>query len=169
VAPRVVKGMPDVTLSREVFAERFRARFYDPAFDAAKGEIDKLLDIAWKSYSDSNKSPRTRKAGKGFADPDYDLSVEWIEASRNIAKAQARHDDKSKPSRILIINGSSRSDQTCPGEMSKTMGLRRISSTSAASHPNTGASSIPARPVSPPRCRSAIGRARVTRTMRSPR
>ena len=126
MAPRVVKGMPDVTLSREAFAERFRARFYDPAFDAAKDEIDKLMDIAWKSYSDGNKSPRTQKAGKGFADPDYDLSVEWIEASRTIARAQAQHDDKSQPSRILIINGSSRSDQTCPGEMSKTYRLATI-------------------------------------------
>jgi len=37
--------------------------------------------------------------------------------------AQRRHDDAREPQRILLINGSSRSEHTCPGEMSKTWRL----------------------------------------------
>ena len=38
---------------------------------------------------------RAPQGRQGFADPDYDLSVEWIAARRAIAEAQARHDDRS--------------------------------------------------------------------------
>jgi hypothetical protein len=31
---KVRKGMPSVQLTKAEFAERFRSRFYDPAFDA---------------------------------------------------------------------------------------------------------------------------------------
>ncbi len=112
--------MPEVRLDRKEFAERFRRQFYDPVFADATEEIDALLARAWDGYAHSRKSPRTRRAGPGFADPDYELSVEWLETRERITEAQARHDDGKQPSRILLINGSSRSDQTCPGEMSKT-------------------------------------------------
>ena len=46
----------------------------DPAFDALADELDRVADVAWDGYSNSRKSPRTRKAGPGFADPDYDLA-----------------------------------------------------------------------------------------------
>jgi multimeric flavodoxin WrbA len=72
------------------------------------------------------KAPRTRKAGPGYADPDYDLSVEWIEASRRIKEAERRQKDPASPSRILLINGAARSDHTCPGEISKTFRLATI-------------------------------------------
>lgn len=120
---RVVKGMPDVELTKQEFADRFRSRFYDPAFDKAENAIDTLLGIAWESYIDYRKSPRTRKAGEGFADPDYDLSVDWIAAREQIKAAEVLYRDPAQPSRILIVNGSSRSDQTCPGEISKTFRL----------------------------------------------
>ncbi|CAN5455071.1 flavodoxin family protein [soil metagenome] len=120
---RVVTGMPSVELTKQEFAKRFRACFYDPAFDKAAREIDTLLDIAWDGYSESRKSPRTHKAGEGFADPDHDLSLEWIAAHEQIKAAETKYRDGSQPSRILVINGSSRSDQTCPGEMSKTFRL----------------------------------------------
>ena len=67
--------------------------------------------------------PDYGKAGKGFADPAYDLSVDWLAAHRDIKAAERQHRDKAAPSCILIINGSMRSDQTCPGEMSKTFRL----------------------------------------------
>jgi multimeric flavodoxin WrbA len=118
--------MPSVELTREVFAERFRARFYDPEFDNGRADIDRLLDIAWSAYADDHKSPRTRKAGPGFADPDYDLSLDWLAARGKIKEAEARHADEEAPARILIVNGSSRSDQTCPGEMSKTFRLATL-------------------------------------------
>ena len=67
-----------------------------------------------------------RNAGKEFADPDYDLSVDWLASRDAILAAQKRHDDPKQPARILIVNGSSRSENTCPGEMSKTWRLVKI-------------------------------------------
>ena len=40
--------------------------------------------------------------------------------------AEAQHDDAAGPARILIINASSRSEHTCPGEMSKSWRLVQI-------------------------------------------
>jgi multimeric flavodoxin WrbA len=121
--PNVRKGQAEWPLPREEFDKRFRARFFDPAFGSHAGAIDALLKVAWEAYCESRKSPRTRKAGPGFADPDYDLSVEWLAARDAIRDAQTRHDDASAPSRVLLICGAARNDKTCPGEMSKTFRL----------------------------------------------
>jgi NADPH-dependent FMN reductase len=96
-----------------------KSRFTDPAFNPLQNEIAKLIDAAWDGYADSRKSPHTRKAGPGFADPDYDLAVDWLNARAAIAEAQKRHDDPNQKPRI-IINGSSRNEHSCPGEMSKS-------------------------------------------------
>ncbi|HZZ87601.1 MAG TPA: flavodoxin family protein, partial [Caulobacteraceae bacterium] len=72
------------------------------------------------------KSPRTRKAGPEFHDADYDLAIDWIAARDAIIAAQARHDDPSGPARFLLISGSSRSEHTCPSEMSKSYRLVEI-------------------------------------------
>ena len=122
----VRKGMPSVELSREEFEKRYRSRFADPAFEALHRELDAITAAAWDSYANYRKAPVTRKAGPGFADPNYDLSVDWLAAREAILAAQRRHDDTSVTPRILLINGSSRSDQTCPGEMSKTWRLVKI-------------------------------------------
>jgi multimeric flavodoxin WrbA len=124
--PRVVKGSPDVTLDRAEFDRRFRARFYSPAFARAGEHIAALAEIAWHEYIEYRKSPRTRPAGRGFADPEMELPVEWLAARREIHAAQRRHDDQRAPSRFLVINGSARSDMTCPGEMSKTARLAQL-------------------------------------------
>jgi multimeric flavodoxin WrbA len=124
--PKVRKGMPKVELSRDEFAKRFRERFYDPSFASVGAEIERILDVAWKNYIEYHKSPRTRRAGARFSDPDFLLPVEWLEAREAIARAEARQKDARSKSRILLINGSSRSDQTCPGEMSKTYRLTKI-------------------------------------------
>lgn len=121
--PFVRRGQGDTTLSREEFAKRFREQFHDPAFDSLNAEIERLTQVAWDGYENSRKSPRTRKAGEGFADPDYDLSVEWLGAREAIKRAEARHLDAAADSRVLLICGSSRSDMTCPGEMSKSFRL----------------------------------------------
>ena len=117
------KGMPDPHLDQAVFRRRFFDQFYDPAFDGSRAELERLCVIAWEAYSDGRKAPRTRKAGAEFSDPSYDLSIEWIAARDAIRVAQARHVDAIAPSRILIVNGSPRSEHTCPGEMSKTWRL----------------------------------------------
>jgi multimeric flavodoxin WrbA len=124
--PRVRREMPSVELTREQFAQRMHQRFYDPAFDALEGEIDRIVEMAWQAYDEGRKSPRTQKAGPGYADPNYELSVEWIEASRRIKEAERRQKDSASPSRILLINGAARSEHTCPGESSKSWRLAML-------------------------------------------
>jgi hypothetical protein len=119
------KGMPSPRLNEGEFRKRFLAQFQDRAFDSLASELDSIATAAWDAYSHSRKAPRTRKAGAEFADPDYDLSVDWLAARAAIAAAQRRHDDRSKPA-ILLINCSSRSEHTCPGEMSKSYRLVEI-------------------------------------------
>jgi multimeric flavodoxin WrbA len=122
----VRKGMPPVQLSREEFAKRYRSRFADPVFEGLQRELDAIVEAAWDGYVNSRKAPNTRKAGSGFADPDYEISVDWLAAREAILAAQRRHDDADETPRILLINGSSRSEHTCPGEMSKTWRLVKI-------------------------------------------
>ena len=127
-APEPRKGMPDVTLAEADFRERFLSTFADPAFDAVRGELDKIAGIAFDGYSEGRKSPVTQKAGPGYADPDYDLAVDWVKARLAIDTARAEHDSEDEPPCILIINASSRSENTCPGEMSKSWRLLEIAS-----------------------------------------
>ena len=117
---RVRTGQPDVTLSRKEFDARFASRFFDPAFEAKHGELRAIRDVAWEAYREYRKSPRTRKAGKGFADPSFDLPIEWLAARAAIAKAERAHRSRRSRSRILLVCGSSRTNQSCPGEESKT-------------------------------------------------
>ena len=124
--PEVRKGQYPGAISREDFRERFRARFYDPAFRAEDEALDRLEAIAWDGYCQARKAPVTRKAGPGFQDPDYDLSVEWYEARDRIRAAQQRWKDAASPSRVLVVNCATRNDGTCPGEMSKSFRLARI-------------------------------------------
>ena len=90
--PAVRKGQGDVALSREEFERRFRERFYDPAFDAVADEIRRVVDVAWTAYDGYHKSPRTRKAGAGFADPEFALPIEWLDTRERIHAAQRAHD-----------------------------------------------------------------------------
>jgi len=122
----VRKGMPSVELTREAFERRYRSRFTDPAFKPLQREIEAIVAAAWDGYIQARKAPLTRKAGPGFADPDYEISVDWLAAREAILAAQRRHDDAEQTPRILLINGSSRSEHTCPGEMSKTWRLVKI-------------------------------------------
>lgn len=120
------KGTPSPRLAEAEFRRRFLEQFQDPAYGPLQTELGRITDAAWDAYSHSRKSPRTRKAGPGFADPGYDLSVDWIAARDAIREAQRRHDAPALPARILLICGSSRSEHTCPGEMSKTFRLTEL-------------------------------------------
>jgi multimeric flavodoxin WrbA len=82
--------------------------------------------VAWTVYDEYHKSPRKRKAGPGFADPEYELPIEWLDAREAVIAAQRRHRDPASPSRVLLICGAARHDQTCPGEMSKTFRLVQL-------------------------------------------
>lgn len=125
-APRVVKGMESTELDRAEFERRFRARHFDPLFDGVSAELDAVIEAAWQSYHDYHKAPRTAKAGPGFADPTYDLSIEWRATRDAIEAAERRQRDPQSPSRILVINGSARTDRSCPGEMSKSYRLAKL-------------------------------------------
>jgi multimeric flavodoxin WrbA len=119
-APEPRKGMPDPTLAETEFRRRYLEQFRDPAYRALDAELERVVRVAWEAYAGHRKAPITRKAGPEFADPDYGLSVDWLAAREAIHAAQARHDDRTGPHRFLLINASSRSEHTCPGEMSKS-------------------------------------------------
>jgi multimeric flavodoxin WrbA len=133
--PHIRKEMPAIELTADQFKQRYRLRFADPAFAPMQAEIDRLADIAWDAYDDSRKAPRTQPAGPGFADPDYELAVEWSEASRRVQEAERRQKDPASPPRILLINGATRSEHTCPGESSKTWRLAMIARAVFAQEP----------------------------------
>lgn len=120
------RGTPDPKLGREEFRKRFLSQFRDPAFGPLAAELDRIAEAAWDAYSHSRKSPHTQKAGSGFADPEYELSTDWLAAREAVLEAERRHRDASLPLRILLISASSRSEHTCPSEMSKSYRLTQI-------------------------------------------
>ena len=122
----VRKGQAPAMLSRAEFGLRFRAPYRDPLFNIEAEAITRLEEIAWQTYSDGRKAPITSKAGAGFADPDYELSVEWLATKERLQRAQGVWADPASPTRVLLICGSARNDGTCPGEMSKTFRLLNI-------------------------------------------
>jgi multimeric flavodoxin WrbA len=121
--PTVRKLEKYVPLSKDEFRRRFMQRFYDPAFDDVRDELERVCEKAWDGYIKYRKSPRTRAAGEGFANPAYPLPIEWLETRDRIREADARFRDPKSPSRVLLINGSTRSEHSCPGEISKTRRL----------------------------------------------
>ena len=56
------------------------------------------------------------------------MSDDWRAAKVAIAQAQREYEDPAQPPCILIVNGSSRSEHTCPGEMSKSWRLLELAS-----------------------------------------
>jgi multimeric flavodoxin WrbA len=123
--PKVRTGQGSTKLTREEFDRRWKEQFYDPAFEIARSQVNQLADIAWEAYQGQRKSPRTRKAGPEFADPEHELALEWIEARAQVQAAEETQKRAGGPSRLLLICGSPRSDETCPSEMSKTFRVIR--------------------------------------------
>ena len=131
------KGMPSPRLEEAEFKRRFLSQYQDPAFEPLTQELERIAAAAWDGYHNSRKAPRTRKAGPGYADPEYDLAIDWINARDAIAAAQQQHDDPQGPLRILLINCASRSEHTCPGEMSKSYRLLKLAEETFALASNT--------------------------------
>ncbi len=121
----VRKGQTDTTLSEDEFKRRAKQRFADPVFEALKDDVDRVIDAAYDGYQNSRKAPHTHKAGPEFADPEYELSDEWRAAHRAIQDARKRHALRAAPDRVLLLCASARTDQTCPGEMSKSFRLAK--------------------------------------------
>ena len=117
---QIRKGQAPGHIDRAAFHDRFMQPFQDSAFGAESESLKRIEILAWQAYDEGRKSPVTRKAGPGYADPDYDLSVDWIEAKQRIDAAQAAWGKPDTTSRVLLVNGSPRNDGSCPGENSKT-------------------------------------------------
>ena len=129
------KGQAPGPLTRDEFGRRFRGQFVDPAFQAEGEALARIEEIAWHGYRQGRKAPITQKAGPGYADPDYDLSVDWIDARARIDRAQAAWADPAARTRALVICGSPRNDGTCPGEISKTFRLAGLVKECLAAEP----------------------------------
>jgi len=97
-----------------------------PDFVAVKDELAAVEEVAWHNYVKGNKAPVTQKAGVGFANPDYDLSVEWKTTRDKLLAAEARQKDPDTRSRVLLICGAARNDGSCPGEISKTFRMTQL-------------------------------------------
>jgi hypothetical protein len=171
----VRKGQYKGKLSRDAFRAHFLRSFFDPNFAAEKEAIDRLEAIAWANYEQSRKSPVTRKAGPGFADPDYDLSVEWIEARAAITAAEAQQKDPSNhrkswsfaPRRGMTGHVRVKCQKPIVSRRKRFRSCSKYRSRpncsiSACSRRNTIARFIPARPVYRQQCRSVTGRAVAT-------
>jgi multimeric flavodoxin WrbA len=122
----VRKGQAPPRLERDEFRRAFMDGFFDPAYQEVAGELAKVEEVAWQAYQDKRKAPRTLKAGVGFADPGYDLSIEWKAARDSLLAAEVHQKNPATPSRVLLINASARNDGSCPGEMSKSWRLTKI-------------------------------------------
>ncbi|MDQ3025102.1 MAG: flavodoxin family protein [Pseudomonadota bacterium] len=122
--PRTGQARPQLT--RKEFHERFQRNFYDPLFEKEKDAIRRVEVIAWTAYDKDRKAPLTAKAGPGFADPKYELSVEWRATHDKLVAAEKKQKNSRTRSRVLVVCGSSRNDGTCPGEMSKTFRLSKL-------------------------------------------
>ena len=110
-------------MSRAAFHAHFQRAFFDPAYDGERDALARIEEIAWQAFAEGRKAPRTEKAGTGFADPDYDLSVEWRATRDALMAAEARQKHADTPPRVLLIIGAARNDGTCPGEISKSFRL----------------------------------------------
>ena len=119
----VRKGQAPEPLARDEFVLRFRRSFVDPAFRAEDAAIGRLEEIAWQAFHEGRKAPITKKAGRGYADPDYDLAVDWSDAKARIDLAAKTFADPATQTRALVICASPRNDGTCPGEISKSFRL----------------------------------------------
>jgi multimeric flavodoxin WrbA len=124
--PKPRRGQFDAMLGRDQFRNRFFGSFSHPSFEAVGDALSQVEEVAWENYIHERKLARTEKAGPQYADPDYDLSVEWRETSDRLKAAEAAQKNPATHSRVLLICGADRNDGTCPGEMSKTFRLTKI-------------------------------------------
>ncbi len=121
--PFVRKQSKYVPLTKEQYRVRFNDRFYDPEFDKVRAELGKVFEIAWDGYINYRKSPRKKPAGRGFVKKNFEVPIEWLKTKAAIDSAERAHKKSESPTRILIVNGASRSEHSCPGEISKTLRL----------------------------------------------
>ena len=123
---RVRKGQAPGKLSRADFRARFFDKFTDPAFGAEASALKRIEIIAWDGYTEHRKAPLTHPAGRGYADPSYDLSDEWRAARQAIRAAETQQKDPASPSQSSGDLGS--------GPQRRDMPRRNIQDVSAVAH-----------------------------------
>ena len=123
---RIRKGQAGPGPTRAEFEQLYAQRFVDPAFEPERDAIGRLAEIAWQALQDGRKAPLTRPAGRGFADPSYPISLDWLHTRQKLKAAQKQQASKAGPSRVLVVVGSARNDGSCPGEVSKTWRLAEL-------------------------------------------
>ena len=172
----VRKGMPSVQLDKAGIQEAFPGEVLRSGIRAgSSAELDKIADVAWKAYDDYHKSPRTRKAGEGFADPDLRSVGRMAGGARRYRRRPSAGRKTRNHRRASCWSTARRAASTpAPAKCRRPIGWsmiaketieqsRRLRSRTArpvaAGLANTAASSIRARPASRPRSRSATGRA----------
>lgn len=119
-------GQGSVDLKRAEFAARARRAYQAGDFLEHPAAVEAVVELEWTRYDRSEKFGETRPAGPGCRDPKFDVGVEWLDARDRIARAKREHDAKKSKPRILVVNGSPRSDNTCPSEMSKSHRLSQV-------------------------------------------
>ncbi len=124
--PKPRKGQFGDMLNRAEFRNRFFSSFAHPEFEKVEQALSQVEEVAWDAYINNKKPARTAKAGPEFADPDYELSVEWKNTRDKLREAEAKQKEAATRSRILLICGADRNDGSCPGEMSKTFRLMQL-------------------------------------------
>ena len=85
------EGAVSRSLLREVSTTRHSTR--------SRPELEKVFEVAWDGYINYRKAPRTRPAGKGYADPKYQLSVEWSETRAKLAGRREAPEGARAPAR----------------------------------------------------------------------
>ena len=102
--PKVRTGMPSVQLKKGEFFERARARFYDPTFAAVAPEIEKIIEVAWKNYTEYHKSPRIRRAGRAVWSTECVYFAGVSSNSRMLRSANlARSESKPAVASVLLV------------------------------------------------------------------
>lgn len=119
-APKPRLGQAPAKLGRDEFHLQFQRSHRDAAFDEVRDALASVEEVAWDNYTKGHKVLLTEKAGPGFADPDYALSVEWKTTRDRLQAAEVKQKDPASPSRVLLICGSARNDGSCASEISKT-------------------------------------------------
>ncbi|MBC7385892.1 MAG: flavodoxin family protein [Cryobacterium sp.] len=124
--PKVRTGQPSVDLTESEFKARAALEFQGPRFDSHRRAVESIVNVEWVRYDQSEKYAHSQPAGLGFKNPKVEVGLEWLETKKTISEAKREHDRKGAKPHYLIINGSPRSDHTCPGEMSKSHRLSEI-------------------------------------------
>lgn len=131
--PKVRKSDEQWKIERQEFKRRFDQSFKDPYFEQHQEKISELEELSWKIYEESRKTSHKTMAGKEFKDPNFEVSIDWLNTRKTIREAQTIHDNHTLPAKVLLICASDRNDHTCPGEISKSYRLTKIAEESLKS------------------------------------